>query len=48
MQEAIDTEFSDSDTDSDDGTTDKNGEIQRKLADFMAREYLEAVSDDDT
>lgn len=48
LQEAIDTEFSDSDADSDDGTTDKNGEIQRKLADFMAREYPEAVSDDDT
>ncbi|OAQ74400.1 ankyrin repeats (3 copies) domain-containing protein [Purpureocillium lilacinum] len=33
LQEAIETEFSDSDADSGEGTTDKNGEIQRMLAD---------------
>ncbi|GJN87046.1 hypothetical protein PLIIFM63780_010628 [Purpureocillium lilacinum] len=47
LQEAMDTEFSDFDSGSDDGAPNKNEEVQRMLAEFMAREYPEAVSDND-
>ncbi|KAJ6440163.1 cholinesterase [Purpureocillium lavendulum] len=46
LQEAMDTEFSDDDADSDD-ETDKNEQVQRMLTEFMAREYPAAGSDDD-